>query len=67
MHSTIKNFKDKNKIIQCTSPSSFVIRSENCTITARDERRTTEVEMKYMRKTVGNTWTNYKTNRLQRN
>jgi uncharacterized C2H2 Zn-finger protein len=33
--------------------------SENWTIKARDARRT---EMKYMRKTAGYTWTDYKTN-----
>jgi hypothetical protein len=36
--------------------------SENWTITAREARRKTAVEIKYTRKTVGCTWTGYKTN-----
>ena len=28
----------------------------------RDARRMTAAEMKYMRRTAGNTWTDYKTN-----
>ena len=35
--------------------------SETWTITARDARRITAAEMKYMR-TAGYTWTDYKTN-----
>ena len=35
--------------------------SENWTIKARDARRITAAEMKYMRKTSGYTWTYYKT------
>jgi len=35
--------------------------SENWTIKATDARRITAVEMKYMRKTVGYTWTDYTT------
>ena len=35
---------------------------ENWTITARDARKVTAAEMKYMRKTAGYTWTDYKTN-----
>jgi len=34
----------------------------NWTITARDVRRITAAEMKYMRKTAGYNWTDYKTN-----
>jgi len=34
---------------------------ENGNIKARDARRITTAEMKYMRKTVGYTWTDYKT------
>ena len=33
-----------------------------CTIRARDARRITAAEMKYMRRTAGYTWTDYKTN-----
>ena len=36
--------------------------SETWTIKARDARRITEAEMKYMRRTAGYTRTNYKTN-----
>jgi hypothetical protein len=36
--------------------------SENWTIKARDARRITAAEMKYMRRTAGYTWTDYKTN-----
>jgi len=37
------------------------------TIKARDARRITAAEMKYMRTTAGYTRTYYKTNKLQRN
>jgi len=36
--------------------------SETWTIKARDARRITAAEMKYMRRTAGYTWTDYKTN-----
>jgi len=36
--------------------------SKTWTIKARDTRRITAAEMKYMRRTVGYTWTDYKTN-----
>jgi hypothetical protein len=36
--------------------------SENGTITARDTRRITAAEMKYIRNTAGYTWTDYETN-----
>jgi len=36
--------------------------SENWTITAKEARRTTAAEMKYMRKKAWNTWPDYKTN-----
>jgi hypothetical protein len=36
--------------------------SENWTIKARDARRITAAEMKYMRKTAGHFWTECKTN-----
>jgi hypothetical protein len=36
--------------------------SENWIIKARDSRRLAVAEMKYMRKTAGYTWKNYKTN-----
>ena len=36
--------------------------SETLTVKARDARRITAAEMKYMRRTAGYTWTDYKTN-----
>jgi len=36
--------------------------SETWTIKAKDVRRITAAEMKYMRRTAGYTWTDYKTN-----
>jgi hypothetical protein len=36
--------------------------SKTWTIKASDARRVTAAEMKYMRKTAGYTWTDYKTN-----
>jgi len=36
--------------------------SETWTIRVRDTRRITAAEMKYMRRTTGYTWTDYKTN-----
>jgi len=36
--------------------------SETWTIKTRDARRITAAEMKYMRRTAGYTWTDYKTN-----
>jgi hypothetical protein len=36
--------------------------NETWTIKARDARRITAAEMKYMRRTAGYTWTDYKTN-----
>ena len=36
--------------------------SEIWTVKARDARRITAAEMKYMRRTAGYTWTDYKTN-----
>jgi hypothetical protein len=36
--------------------------SETWTIKARDARRITAAEMKYMRRTAGYIWTDYKTN-----
>jgi len=37
--------------------------SESWTIKARDTRRMTAAEMKYMRRTAGYTWTDHKTNK----
>jgi delta 1-pyrroline-5-carboxylate dehydrogenase len=41
--------------------------NENWTIKGRDTRRITTAEMNYMRKTAGCPWTDYKTERMQRN
>jgi len=38
--------------------------SETWTVKARDARRITAAEMKYMRRTAGCTWTDYRTNAL---
>jgi len=48
--------------MQYTSFPAVLYASENWTIKARDERRITAAEMKYVRKTAGYTWTDYKTN-----
>ena len=40
----------------------MLYRSEKWTLKARDARRITAAEMKYMRRTAGYTWTDYKTN-----
>jgi len=40
----------------------LLYRGENCTIKARDTRRITAAEMKYLRNTAGYTWTDCKTN-----
>jgi hypothetical protein len=37
--------------------------SETSTIKAKDARRITAAEMKYVRRTAGYTWTNYKINK----
>ena len=60
---TRENLKE-TRINLCNSldHSRFVIRSENWTIEARDARRITAAELKYMRKTAGYIWTDYKTN-----
>jgi hypothetical protein len=50
-------------MIQYTSPPNFVYGSETWTIKARDARRITAAEMKYMRRTAGYNWTDYKTNK----
>ena len=41
---------------------SLLYGSETWTIKARNPRRITAAEMKYMRRTAGYTWTDYKTN-----
>jgi len=54
----------KTRINLCNTPTlaALIYGSGNSTIKARDARRITTVEMKYMRKTEGYTWTDYRTN-----
>ena len=48
---------------QCLKFSLYVLYgSETWTIKASDARRITAAEMKYMRRTAGYTWTDYRTN-----
>jgi len=60
--------------VQAVAPTLFVVikcsltlpvllyGSETWTVKARDARRITAAEMKYMRRTAGYIWTDYKTN-----
>jgi ribosomal protein S17E len=61
---TTENFNgNKNKIMEYANISSFVgYNNENWAIKARYPGRITATGMKYMRKTTGFTWTDYKTN-----
>jgi hypothetical protein len=43
-------------------PTSNLLFSKTWTIKARDARRISAAEMKYMRRTAGYNWTDYKTN-----
>jgi len=58
-----KNLK-KTRIKLYNTPALPVLLhgSETWTINASDARRITAAEMKYMRRTAGYTWTDYKTN-----
>jgi hypothetical protein len=49
------------KLYNTVAIPALIYGSENCTTTAKYARRKTAAEMKYMRKTAGNAWTNYKT------
>jgi len=61
------NFKgNKNKLYNTPSLPALLYGSENWTIKSRDARRITAAEMKYMRNTIGYTWTDYKTKSLQK-
>jgi hypothetical protein len=55
--------KTRIKLYNTLALPVFLYGSETWTIKARDARRITVAEMKYMRRTVGYTWTDYKTNR----
>ena len=50
------------KLINSLALPALLYDSENWTSKARDARRITAADMKYMRKTAGYTWTDYKTN-----
>ena len=52
----------QNKIYNTLALPVLSYSSENWTIKARDSRRITVAEMKYMRRTAGYKWTDYKTN-----
>jgi hypothetical protein len=53
--------KTQIKLYNTLALLTLLYGSENRTTKATDARRITAVEMKYMRKTVGYTWTDYKT------
>jgi len=54
--------KTRIKIYNTLALQVLLYGSKTWTIKARDARRMTAAEMKYMRRTAGNTWTDYKTN-----
>jgi hypothetical protein len=58
----MRTIKKNNKILQYTSSSTLLYGGEYWAIKARDARRITAAEMKYMRITAGYTWIDYKTN-----
>jgi len=58
-HKTLK--KTRIKLYNTLALPDLLYGSETCTIKARDARRITAAEMKYMRTTAGYTWTDYKT------
>jgi len=49
------------KLYNTLAIPTLIYGSESRTTTARDTRRMTAAEMKYIRKTAGYTWTEYKT------
>ena len=54
--------KTRIKLYNTLALPVFLYGSETWTIKARDARRITAAEMKYMRRTAGYNWTDYKTN-----
>jgi len=54
--------KTRIKLYNTLALPVFLYGRENWTIKARDARRITAAEKKYMRRTAGYTWTDYKTN-----
>ena len=49
-------------MIQLLALEQLKQETNQMTVKARDTRRITAAEMKYMRRTAGYTWTDYKTN-----
>jgi hypothetical protein len=54
--------KTRIKLYNTLALPVLLIGSETWTVKARDARRITATEMKYMRTTTGYTWADYKTN-----
>ena len=54
--------KTRIKLYNTLSLPVLLYGSETWTVKASDTRRITAAEMKYMRRTAGYTWTDYKTN-----
>jgi hypothetical protein len=54
--------KTRIKLYNTLSLPVLLYRSETWTIKARDAKRITAADMKYMRRTAGYIWTDYKTN-----
>jgi hypothetical protein len=54
--------KTRIKLNNTLALPTLLYGSEDWTIKARDSTRITAVEMKYMRRTTGYTWTDHKTN-----
>ena len=59
-HKTLK--KTRIKLYNTLALPVLLYGSETLTVKARDARRITAAEMKYLRRTAGYTWTDYKTN-----
>jgi len=59
---TLKKTRIKLYNILAPLPPALLYGSETWTIKARDAKRITAAEMKYMKRTSGYIWTDYKTN-----
>ena len=55
-----QTLRNKNKTLQYTALPVFLYGSETWTIKGSDARKITTADMKYMRRTAGYTWTDYK-------
>jgi len=53
---------ERHRLFAAKVSESILLGSETWTTKARDARRITEAETKYMRRTAEYTWTDYKTN-----